>query len=269
MKKKALIALIALLTPALLYSAFWYILKTRIDAAIPGLIQQATAEGLVIEGNIPPVTGFPGPPAISTKDIRITSGGTLLDIPALEFKGFPIPGLKLSLLLERGAAITGVFPDGTPVDTEIWSVNKLGYTGKVPRALPAVINPQSLKKWRQSGGHLQITDFDLVKQPLEVKGTGDLRLDENLQPEGQVSADVYGYMAFLGFLEKKKLTKTKQALIAGALMEGLSKEDEKSGNRYIKADITIQNRRLLWGSFSLAELPLIPWDSDSPPAPLQ
>ena len=76
---------------------------------------------------------------------------------------------------------------------------------------------------------------------------------------------VRGHIAFMGFLGDKKLVDPQQKLITASVLNSLSSQDKGSGERFLKASLTIQNRNLLLGPIKIMTLPAIEWPYESMP----
>lgn len=63
----------------------------------------------------------------------------------------------------------------------------------------------------------------------------------------------------MAWLKDVGMIEAKDALIASAVMSGLSKEDPDTGERVINAKITLQNGILFLGPLRLLEIPRIDW----------
>ena len=121
-----------------------------------------------------------------------------------------------------------------------------------------------LRAWRQAEGKINVPAFALFKDSLKLSGSGMLSVDEDLQPAGSLKARISGYAAFLGDLRNSGLIEAKEALITGAVLNGLSQQDMETGERFIAAEIIAQNNALLLGPLPLLTFPRISWDYNVP-----
>lgn len=236
------------------YSFLWFSYKAEIERTLRDTIITATKAGVSFQGKFDPVTGFPG-------SYKTAFSGTVsyrqydLDIPHAEIQSFFLPHTAVSLSLPHGAEIKG-----TP-EPELNSIDALSVTAIIPEQLPSGITKPEITAWQTAGGALEIKHYSLEKETLRLEGSGRFLLSEERQPEGKFSAAITGGIPFVGWLKDQDIIESKDALIASAVMSGLSKEDPDTGERVIKAEITLQNGILFLGPLRLLEVPLIDWPS--------
>ena len=258
--RNTLAVLISGLILALLagYTVFWHVTAARIDAQIDLFPQWAAEQGINLSGGFGKAYGFPRRHQVEFTGV-LEKDGAALSIPHARISGFPLPGQEIEIDLSDGGWV-----DSRETDPEIWSLDQLFLTVAIPTAIPPDLTIEALRAWRAAGGRIEIGDFIIRKDSLHVRGSGMLSLDNDLQPEGSLKARIGGYAAFLGFLQGKKLIEAKQALVTGAVLAGLSRQDPASGERYIQADLTLQNGMVLLGPLSLLSVPEITWAYDGP-----
>jgi hypothetical protein len=254
-----LLFLMMLLSLASGYTVFWLVMKDHIRQQIEFNFARAAEDGLTVEGDFPAISGFPLPH-------RITFSGTVGNsqdsyiIPALEVRGFLLPGWTVTVSLPEGIAASGPSVDG-----EIWSLDYLTLAGPVPATLPDAQTMEAMRDWRDGGGKITITHFDVRKKGLEASGNGELLIDGAMQPSGYFNTMIKGYAAFVGFLQEKKLVEPRDALITSAVLNGLASQDPEDGSRFLKASLTLQNSRLLLGPVQILALPVIAWPYENMP----
>lgn len=248
-----------LLSAALGYGVFWFTVKRQIETELVHLYAQAAAAGIDIEGAMPSISGFPGKHRARFSG-NIRQGGEWLQVPLMEISGFLLPGQDLMIEFPQGLSAAGI-----NIDSDLWSLDYLSLSGPIPVALPAALTVESLRAWRNMGGVMIISAIAVRKNTLELEGYGKVELDERLQPAGYANVIVRGYAAFLGYLENKKLIDPKQNLITSTVLAGLSSQDEESGERFLKASLAIQNRRLMLGPITVFEIPPLQWPYEGMP----
>lgn len=267
MKKWAwLLSLVFLLSAASGYTVFWFVMKDQIRQQIEINFAHAAADDIIINGDFPQITGFPLPHRISFSG-KIHDGYRITTIPALEVKGFLLPGQNVTITFPHGLYISSDASamDGPEIDTEIWSLDYLSLTGPVPASLPYAQTMEAMRGWRDGGGKITIRHFEARKKGLEVSGNGEFIIDGAMQPSGYFNTMVKGYAAFVGFLQEKKLVEPRDALITSAVLNGLSSQNPEDGSRFLKASLTLQNSKLLLGPIQILTLPVITWPYENMP----
>ena len=235
------------------YGVFWYVIADRIDVQIKTLPEIASSAGVIIEGKISKTSGFPLRHTVNFSG-RVQHDGYTLNIPSLIISGFPLPGKILTITIPQGIALGG--PD---MDSKIWSLDSLSFSGPIPLTFPTSATVEELRAWRDSGGTIDINEYIAQKESLHLSGYGQLKLDKDLQIAGYSNMIAHGHIAFLGYLERNKLIDPAQSLITSSVLESLSLKDKTSGERFIKGSLSIQNRELLLGPIQIMTLPTIEW----------
>lgn len=255
----AAILLTLVLSVALGYAVFWYGIAGQIDDGIKNLYAQAAHSGITVEGNPPAISGFPGKHVLHFSG-TLHQDDFALHIPMLEISGFPLPGQIIGFTLPQGISVSG-----PSVDQSLLSLSYLGFSGPVPSSFPEATTVESLRRWRDGGGLIDIKSFEAHKESLQVSGYGQLKLDSDLQITGYSNVTVRGHIAFMGFLENKKLIDPQQKLVTTSVLGSLSSKDPESGERFLKASLAIQNRKLLLGPIKILTIPAIEWPYEGMP----
>jgi len=120
--------------------------------------------------------------------------------------------------------------------------------------VPGTTLPDTLTKWRDGGGTLEISAFVLDWQTLSLMGDGTLALDQNLQLQGAMTAEISG------------IEKTADALIGAGVINARTAFAAKIANRAfsrgkgaVRLPLSIQDRRLYLGPVPLLRLAPIDW----------
>ena len=82
----------------------------------------------------------------------------------------------------------------------------------------------ALARWRDAGGALEISVFALDWEALSIRGDGTFALDEKLQPQGAMTAEIDG------------VEKTSDALIAAGVIDARTAFAAKVANRCSEVD---------------------------------
>ncbi len=112
----------------------------------------------------------------------------------------------------------------------------------------------ALARWRNAGGALEISVLALDWEALSLRGDGTFALDENLQPQGAMVAEIGG------------VEKTSDALIAAGVIDARTAFAAKVANRAlsfgggpVRLPVSIQRQRLYLGPVPLLRLKPISW----------
>lgn len=96
------------------------------------------------------------------------------------------------------------------------------------KIVPGTTLPETLSRWRDNGGTVEISALALDWQTLSLMGDGTLALDPHLQPQGAMTAEIAG------------IEKTADALIAAGVINARTAFAAK-----------VANRALSWGKGSV------------------
>lgn len=237
------------------YGVFWHVVAGRIHEWIAYEWENAAANGIVIHGDFPRISGFPRAPVVRFGG-RVETPDATIVVPSLAVRSFFIQGLPLSATLAEGLYLER--QDG-PLDREIWSLQYAALSGKIPERLPSTLREDRLRAWRDRGGVLAVDHVVLRKDTLGIEGSGTLRLDEALQPEGRLAAQITGYGPFILFLQRKNLIEARQSFLIGAILNGLAAADPETGEKVLTGTLTLTNGRLMMGPATLMTVPAIAW----------
>ena len=146
----------------------------------------------------------------------------------------PVPGL--------GALIDSVFAD-------------LVVVGPVPTQ----VNARQLAAWRDADGLLRIETAGFSWGEVSLRVTGDLMLNEDLQPEGTLTVTIRGHGRLIDAAIDAGLIGAAEAGLASFGLAALARPDE-NGVLQIQAPLTVRNRAIQVGGVPLPiRLPPIAW----------
>jgi hypothetical protein len=243
----------AVLALCLVYTALWFYTAQLVRQEISFLYADAGRYGLSVDGPMPVVSGFPGRHRFVFSG-EIAGADGRADIPQLAVSGFFFPGAIVTADFAQGFKLSG-----TKTDPEIWSPDQLRLKVKIPWLPPRDFTAPGLRAWTAGGGRLEIAGLLIRKRGLLASAQGTVTLDANLQPSGRMDADISGdYPDFLLFLQQKNVIDAKKALLAGAILTGLSRPD-LIGRSTIFAKLTLQDQNLYLGPLKLAKMPDLAW----------
>jgi hypothetical protein len=139
------------------------------------------------------------------------------------------------------------------------TVNGLAALAGTPMAAAAA--------WRDGGGAVDVSQYKLGWDTLDLTGAGTLRLDDKLQPVGNGTAHVVGYAQTLDRLAATGMLSNSAALAAKAMLTVLSdgkiQTDKKQSGEDGGVDIPIslRNRILSAHQIPLVQTPEVDWSA--------
>src|SRR5690606_2244457 len=132
------------------YSARW------MSAAIDEAYREAPAKGYEFLGEKPVVAGFPLLPEIVYRG-GFKTGNLMITFPEARLRGFPVPGLTVTLSLPQGIHLEGV------ADPDIWSLDTLAADIAVPYRIPGDYEYETLAQWQRRDGKIEVRHYRLTK----------------------------------------------------------------------------------------------------------
>lgn len=115
--------------------------------------------------------------------------------------------------------------------------------------------PEILGRWRDAGGALEVKALAVDWRALKLRAGGTFALDENLQPQGAVTAEIDG------------IDPTADALIAAGMIDPRTAFAAKVANRALtlgggpaRLPVTIQNQQLYLGPVPLLRFKPVRWE---------
>lgn len=122
------------------------------------------------------------------------------------------------------------------------------------------ISPDTLARWRDAGGTLEIESLALIWGPLRLAGDGTLALDNDLQPVGAFSARISGLDTLIDLLEERGQMRKQQAAMARIAIAVLTRTPANGGPPEARVPVTIQDRVISIGPVPLLQLDPIVWN---------
>lgn len=181
--------------------------------------------------------------------------------------GSAAAGIDLALALTE--LIVPTRPDN-PLGPEIGRlVGEAALTGP----LPLDGTEAAARAWRDAGGRLDIRFLRLDWGALELTASGDVTLDQRLQPRAELDGRLRGWNGIFGALVAEGRMKRTEATVAGLALTALARPADDGGPPVLPAKIGLRDRRLYLGPVRILKLrPLIwrspPGDAQSEAAPL-
>ena len=122
-------------------------------------------------------------------------------------------------------------------------------------ALPSGPLVESLQRWRESGGTVELKWLHLAWGPIDIKLKGTLALDAQLRPIGALSADIAGFAEAIDALVVAGVVEGDTGRLARAGLGLLAKRPEGGGPPVLSVPMTAQDGRLYLGPIAITELP--------------
>lgn len=198
------------------------------------------------------VENYPFVPEINFSG-RISANGYTAEVPLLLVHSLFLVEKPLLLEAPRGLSIL------EPADTALLSLDKMHIDILIPASLPPAMTHEAMEAWKKTGNTVKIQNIAIEKGALKLEGSGVFMLDDSLQPAGEIDIRTTGHMEFLQWLRQEKYIETKEALLSGAVLAGLSRIDPDTNETIMDTSLTLQNRTLFAGPLRLAVLPQAQW----------
>ncbi len=138
-------------------------------------------------------------------------------------------------------------------------VSDLAFSTDLKGALPPGPLAPALASWRDAGGTLELRYFRLRWSGLLIDANGTLALDDALQPEGALSAEITGQDAAVDLAVTSGTLQPADAALAKAVL-GLLAKPGPNGEKAITVPLTLQQDRLYLAGARIAEIPRIDWN---------
>lgn len=124
-----------------------------------------------------------------------------------------------------------------------------------------------LRQWQENGGTMEVDRLTLAAGPMRLGAVGTMTLDDWLQPQAALTAQLRGFFEALDDLERQGVIRSSDASIAKVILGGMSTRPPDGGPRALALPITVQERMLYLGPVALMHLPPMRWGFDAPPGP--
>ncbi len=160
----------------------------------------------------------------------------------------------LDAVLELGAVR---LPESVPGFGD--TVTNLAFSTDLKGGLPPGPLAPALAAWRDAGGTVELRYFRLRWGGLLIDANGTLALDNALQPEGALSAEITGQDAAVDLAVTSGALQPADAALAKAVL-GLLAKPGPSGEKAITVPLTLQQDHIFLGSAAIASLPHISWE---------
>ncbi|EKV29259.1 hypothetical protein C882_0566 [Caenispirillum salinarum AK4] len=219
---------------------------------------------------------------VDLKDVR--TEGLALDAAVVELGSLTAafehnPGGRASLFERTEAHDTGIFgalsidlrglhlPPEAALPTGRM-LQEVTLKAVVTEDLPPGPNLKArLRAWQENGGTMEVDRLTLAAGPMRIGAVGTLTLDDWLQPQAALTAQIRGFFEALEQLEDQGVIRPRDASVAKVVLGVMARQPPDGGPAALDLPITIQDRMFYLGPVALAELPPLRWGFQAPPGP--
>lgn len=134
------------------------------------------------------------------------------------------------------------------------TIDHLRTSGTAVGTLPRQMTPAALQAWRARGGQLQLQHLELAWAPMEVAGNGELTLDDQLRPQGELSVQISGLGAALDQLAAAGAIDPRAVSYAKLAISALGQTDDATGKTRVDVPLSFREGRLFLGPVPLLRL---------------
>lgn len=215
------------------------------------------------------------------RDVRTEglAGTAAMELASLTAAFQHNPGGNASLFERTEARDTGVFGAVSldlrdlrlPADAALPTgrmLQEVTLKAVVTEDLPAGDNLKArLRSWQENGGTVEVDRLTLAADPMRLGAVGTVTLDDWLQPQAALTAQIRGFFEALERLEDQGYIRPRDASIAKVVLGVMAKQPPDGGPAALDLPITIQNQMLYLGPVALMQLPPFRWGFQAPPAP--
>ncbi|MFQ6018841.1 MAG: DUF2125 domain-containing protein [Kiloniellaceae bacterium] len=149
-------------------------------------------------------------------------------------------------LLLAGASSGVTLPEGTgsPLGD---TIERLAFDATLLGAVPPGRPAESLARWRDAGGTLEVHALELRWGPLTLMADGTATLDRALRPEAAFTARLAGLPRTIDALADRGLIESGEALGIKVMLLALPGTKDETGAKLIELPITLQDGLLYLG----------------------
>ncbi len=143
------------------------------------------------------------------------------------------------------------------------TTKRLNVSVAVKGDVPGTRDAETMARWRDNGGTIEISNLDIEHGPLDVTGDGTGALDANLQPIGAFTLNVRGFNEAVDRLGATGIIKPNTAAlmktVLNMLAQGQKNESATEDANTLKVPVSVQDGKLYIGPFVVAEVPVVRW----------
>jgi len=127
-------------------------------------------------------------------------------------------------------------------------------------AMPAAQSETALAAWRDAGGTIEMEKLRLHWGEFQLEANGTAALDAQLQPEGALTARIWGAGAAIDALVDGGSVRPREGATAKVVLHTMAKPSTAQGvSREVEVPLSVQDRKLYLGPVVIARVPTVVW----------
>jgi hypothetical protein len=127
-------------------------------------------------------------------------------------------------------------------------------------AVPAAQSETALAAWRDAGGTVEMEKLRLHWGAFQLEANGTTALDARLQPEGALTARIWGASAAIDALVDGGSVRPREGATAKVVLHTMAKPSTAQGvSREVEVPLSVQDRKLYLGPVVIARVPTVVW----------
>ena len=133
------------------------------------------------------------------------------------------------------------------------------FSGKIsgPLTVDGGINA-IFKNWRDNGGKVMVDSVVLRGNPLAVSGSGNIYLDENMQPAGRLTAKITGLLPTINRFRDADLIRDSDAVVAKMTLAAFSQKTG-DGRSFLNLGVEVKENIIYLGPIAIGKFPPLTW----------
>jgi hypothetical protein len=143
------------------------------------------------------------------------------------------------------------------------TTKRLNVSVAVKGDIPRTRNAETMARWRDNGGTIEVSNLDIGHGPLDLTVDGTGALDADLQPIGAFSLNVRGFNEAIDRLRVAGIIKPNTAAlmktVLGMLAQGQKDKSATEDADMLKVPLSLQYRKVYLGPVAVAEMPVVRW----------
>jgi hypothetical protein len=132
---------------------------------------------------------------------------------------------------------------------------RIQFVADLKGPLPKDMTRQGFDEWRQTGGLIDASWFNLVWGGFDLRGRGSVSIDKTIRPLGSITADIRGYSETMDALEYAGIMTGTSAAAIRMGMAVLAKPSPADGVDVLTVPLTARGGYLHAGPFQILKLP--------------
>ena len=133
------------------------------------------------------------------------------------------------------------------------------FSGKIsgPLTVAGGINA-IFKNWRDGGGRVIVDNIVVEGSPFALSGSGNIYLDENMQPSGHLTAKITGLLPTINRFRDAGLIRDSDAVVAKMTLAALSQKTS-DGRSFLNLGVEVKENIIYLGPIAIGKMPPLTW----------